>query len=128
MSRTNSSSFNVKQPTTKGFNCKISEHSTLTSVHTVVSFIYRKTVITMVHCGVGLSLSCGHACTSKISNTQEITHACLFHSVATQILCSKECTFYFSQLLELHLAFVFIMSGKDAVCAHKHYKENRQGM
>lgn len=77
-------------------------------MHTVVSFIYRKIiVVTMVHCGVGPSFSCGHACTSKISNTQEVTYACLFHSVATQILCSKEYTFYISQLLELRLAFVF---------------------
>lgn len=61
----------------------------------------------MVHCGVGLSLSCGHACTSKISNTQEVTYACPFRSVATQMWCSKEYTFYISQLLELCLEFVF---------------------
>jgi hypothetical protein len=61
----------------------------------------------MVHCGVGLSLSCGHVRTTKISNTKEVTYTCLFHSVATQILCSKEYTFYFSILLELRLAFMF---------------------
>jgi len=60
-----------------------------------------------MHCGVGQSLSCGCACTSKISNTQEVTYACLFQSVATQILCSKEYTSYISQLLELCIAFVF---------------------
>ena len=64
-------------------------------------------MVTLVHCGVGPSLRCGHACTSKISNTQEVTYACLFHSVATQILCSKEYTIYISQLLEPRLASVF---------------------
>jgi hypothetical protein len=77
-------------------------------MHTVVPFIYRKIiVVAMVHCGLSPSLSCGHFCTCKISNTKEVTYAYLFHSVATQILCSKEYTFYFSKkLLELHFSFV----------------------
>jgi hypothetical protein len=74
----------------------------------VVSFILRTIIVaTPVHCDVGPSLSCGLAGTGTMSNTQGVTSAYLFHSVATHIPCSKECTLYFSQLLELSIEIMF---------------------
>jgi len=73
------------------------------------SFIHRIIIVaTLKHCGVKfLPLLWSHLCMCVCGIIHKAASAHLSHSVVTHTSCHTECTWYFSQVLELLTALKF---------------------